>query len=87
MLETWDWYMDRFFDHKVRDYLETCMTRPVVTQHGPVCYAENKTIADISKAITMSPKRVLACLQRLKRKKQVVQMREEWKAQDKRLTP
>jgi hypothetical protein len=31
MLEAWDWYMERLFDHKVREFLEASTTQEMLT--------------------------------------------------------
>jgi len=74
MFETFDWYMDRFFDHKVLAFLESHIT--IANYVAPNAlrpqWATMKSVPEIAKAIGFSEKRVLGCLRRLKRKKEVV---------------
>jgi hypothetical protein len=77
MLETWDWYMDRFFDYKVRDYLESRVEKG--GNFGPVPRAVPQSISSISSATGMKPRRVMGCLKRLAKKKQIVQTSVGWK--------
>lgn len=68
MLETYEWYMDRFFDWKVRDFLQ----KSVVSQfgsHGQIArWAVAKSTKEIAETTRMSESRVRGCLKRLKRK-------------------
>jgi hypothetical protein len=79
VLEAWDWYMDRFFDQKVRDFLEASTTHDILTQHGPRKWAIAKSIPEISETTGMSEKRVSKCLLRLKRKRVVCTDGDKWK--------
>jgi hypothetical protein len=83
MFETFDWYMDRLFDHKVKDYLDTQIVRGSNTLPGGGRdqKANSKSIAEISAAVDYSEKRVRGCLKRLKRKKAVTSdQNNQWKA-------
>src|SRR5437016_1029075 len=73
MLETWDWYLERFYDSKVREFLHSQVTAEFVTAHGPRRWGIPKSIPEISLGTGMSEKRVRACLKRLRKKKQVEQ--------------
>ena len=80
VLETWDWYLDRFFDSKVRAVLEANFSPPF-SMHGPRKYGKPVAVAAIVEATKMSEKRVRACLRRLQRRKQAEQVgeKDEWK--------
>jgi len=78
MLETYDWYLDRFFDSKVREFLESNVTPEYLTVHGPRRWGVAKSIPDISAATRMSEKRVTACIERLKKKKLVTRQGDDW---------
>ena len=73
MFETWDWYMDRFFDWKVEDYLRTSVTAQKMGIHGPVQWAIPKSIQEISAATKMSEWFVRGSIRRLKKKKVVME--------------
>jgi len=74
MFETWDWYMDRFFDWKVRDFLEMSVTPEKVGSQGQVLrWAIPRSIKEIAKATNFSEWRVRGCLKRLKKKKVIAE--------------
>lgn len=79
MLETFDWYMDRFFDCRVRDVLEASVTKEQLTTHGPKRWALPKSVAEISQSTGMSQWRVRGSLRRLTKKKVALQDGDDWK--------
>lgn len=79
ILETYNYYMEKIFDYKVRDLLESSVSAELLTMHGPRRWAIPKSLQDISKGTNMSEKRALGCLKRLKRKKEVVPDGDNWK--------
>jgi hypothetical protein len=83
MLETWDWYLDRFFDCKVREYLQSAVTFAYYKPRagGVPQYAKPKTVSEIALATKFSEKRVLKCLTRLSKRKEVIKLgNDTWKA-------
>jgi len=82
MLETWDWYLDRFRDHKVLAFLEEQIVRAnYVKPEGRPQSATPKSVRDIAEGTHLSEKKVLGSLKRLKRKKAVTAMPNgEWRA-------
>jgi hypothetical protein len=82
MLETFDWYMDRFLDYKVRDFLESLVTvSTVATPQGRAQRAEARSTSEIAVAVKMSQRRVRGCLKRLKRKNAVISAgQDRWRA-------
>lgn len=83
MFETWDWYMDRFRDHKVMEYLEAQITRNnySTASGGRQQQALPKTVSEIMDATGRSEKSVRSSLRRLKRKKAVTSHQADlWKA-------
>jgi hypothetical protein len=81
MLETYDWYMDRFWDYAVRDFLRSSVVPQRLTNYGEVtAKAISKSLAEISAATGRSEKRVLGSLKRLRRRHQVSPDGERWKA-------
>jgi hypothetical protein len=90
MWETFDWYMDRLFDHKVQDYLEknveiTNIFRP---NGGRDQISNPKSVSEIAEAVGYSEKRVLRCLKRLRRKDVVIRHGvDKWRANVPHLAP
>lgn len=81
MLETYDWYMDRFWDYKVRDFLRSNVVPPRWTAYGEIdAKAVSKSVSEISAAIGWSDKRVLGSLKRLRRRHHVAPDGDKWKA-------
>jgi hypothetical protein len=76
MLETYDWYMDRFFDYKVREQLENGVTLASygTSAGGRIQSATPMSVEDIAKAVGYSEKRVRNCLKRLSRNKEVMRV-------------
>ena len=72
MLETFDWYMDRFVDYKVKDFLDSQIILLVHSAGGRPQHAQPKSIAEIAVGTGYSEQRVRKCLQRLRRKKAVI---------------
>jgi hypothetical protein len=72
VLETWDWYMDRFFDSKVKALMEEHARR------AESAGARSLTIPEISKGINISERRVGKSLGCLKTKRSVRQHGESW---------
>jgi hypothetical protein len=82
LLDTFDWYMDRFVDYKVNDFLHSNVVKSKVRLPGGRGQtAMSKTVGEIAKATNISEKRVRGCLQRLQRKKSVTQeSADRWRA-------
>jgi IS1 family transposase len=83
MFETFDWYMDRFRDYKVLEYLEGQIVRnqSIMPSGGRLQQANSKSIGEIVDATGLSEKKVRASLKRLKRKKAVTSHQlDSWKA-------
>jgi hypothetical protein len=83
MLQTWDWYMERFFDFKVEDYLRRQIKLGMMvggTQlrlHNPL---STKIIAD---ALGWSERKTLSSLKRLYRRHKVTESNfQYWQAKD-----
>jgi hypothetical protein len=80
MFETFDWYMDRFQDYRVRDFLESKIQRGFnglekrYTKHGVLM-----SVAEISKGTGLKEAKVSGSLKRLKRKRDVSQVGNHWK--------
>ena len=80
MLETYDWYMYRFRDHKVRRFLRSSVIPSRLTALGEEgAKAVPKLPREIGEAIGMPEKRVLGSLKRLERTHQVISDGEKWK--------
>lgn len=79
MWETYEWYMDRLYDHKVREFLESHVIRSSALNGIEQKWAHAASVATIAAATKLSEKRALGCLKRLKRKKEVLQDRGYWK--------
>lgn len=81
VLETFDWYMDRFKDYKVRDFLRSNVIPRRLTAHGEMsAQAIAKSISEIGAGTTMSAKSVAGSLKRLQRRHHVTPDGEKWKA-------
>jgi hypothetical protein len=81
VLETFDWYMDRFRDYKVREFLRSNMIPRRLTAHGEMsAHAIARSIIDISAGTKMSAKSVVGSLKRLRRRHHVTPDGENWKA-------
>lgn len=77
--ETYDWYMEKLFDHKVSDFLETKVTKGASMNGKRLTFPTPTSVEEIATATGFSTKRVLGCLRRLKRKKAVANEGERWK--------
>ena len=74
MFETYDWYMDRLFDCKVKDFLRMNVSPQKLGSHGQILqWAIPKSVQDIATATRMSEWRVRGCIRRLKRKNFIVE--------------
>ena len=73
VLETFDWYMDRFWDSKVQNFLESQITKSAFVHPGGFRSQSSvpKTVSEIAQQIGFSERRVRACLERLIRHKKV----------------
>jgi hypothetical protein len=81
MLETYDWYMDRFWDYKVRDFLRSQVIPHRITSYGELApKAIPQSISEITAAVGRPEKRILGSLKRLRRRHQVTPDGEKWKA-------
>jgi hypothetical protein len=47
LFEAYDWYMYRFFDHRVESALEQSVTPETITSHGPVRWAVAVSVAGV----------------------------------------
>jgi hypothetical protein len=81
IMETLDWYKDRFFDYKIREYLELQVTKSafVHPSGGRIQTAAAKTEDEIAQAVGYSKNRIKAGLDRLKKKKAVTREGIGWK--------
>jgi hypothetical protein len=68
MLETFAWYMNRFVDYKVRDFLESLVVVSHLANAPTRDRLEVKTPMQIAEATGLSEKRVKGCLKRLREK-------------------
>jgi hypothetical protein len=68
MFETFDWYMNRFVDYKVRDFLESKVIFSHLANEPTRNRLEVKSPAQIAAATGLSEKRVKGCLGRLRAK-------------------
>jgi hypothetical protein len=77
--ETYEWYMERLFDSKVKDFLESKSVMGVTINNVQHKWPVAADVRDVAVGTGMSEKRVLACLKRLKKKKAVSQEGDRWK--------
>jgi hypothetical protein len=85
MLETWEWYRDRWFDAKVRDVLHDNRQREAVRLNDgrQANWAYPVSVAKISELTGVSVGRVIVRLNRLHRKGDAVPLLDgTWKATD-----
>ncbi len=83
MFETFDWYMDRFRDHKILECLQKQITRHPysLAVGGCLQQANPKSVGEIASETSRSEKSVRASLRRLNRRKAVISLRPDlWKA-------
>lgn len=81
MLETYDWYMQRFKDYEVEDYLRSQKTPEKITGIGLFpAKPMSKTISEISTAIGKTENSVRGSLMRLKRRNRIDRELDKWKA-------
>jgi hypothetical protein len=81
VIQTYGWYMYRYFDQKVEDCLRGSVSEEIQTMNGPRRWAIPKSLVDISMATGFSERKVSACLERLRRKRLVLPYGEGWKIQ------
>ena len=80
MLETWDWYIERFTDSKVCQFLKDNVGGWKLSER----FGENQYVVnywkreDIAKALRFGERRVEKSLDRLKRQGRAELMREGW---------
>jgi hypothetical protein len=79
ILETHDWYMYRFRDSKVREFLESCITRSVPVNGVEQLCPSQKTVAEIARATGLSDKQAAGTLKRLSKRRLVDQERGYWR--------
>ena len=79
VFETWDWYLHRFRDYKVKDYLETCISEYAVTLQGAARWYLPRTIPQISVATKINPRWLPKSLERLRKRGDVVKTPDGWK--------
>jgi hypothetical protein len=77
--ETYEWYMDRFFDYKIREFLESNVTRSDALNGIKKAWATTKSVEEIAQGTGLSEKRVQGCLERMNRKKTVTREKDRWK--------
>ena len=84
MLETWDWYLYRWWDSKVLKVLNDKRPQPGWNSLGRKCAAGKPvSMSEIANATGFSEKRISACLIRLHKKGEAQQQEDgEWKAVD-----
>jgi hypothetical protein len=80
MLETWDWYMERFTDSKVRQFLKDhrIEIRAAPDKYGQSEYARRWTTVELAAALKFRERRVARSLERLRIKNQVRCSGSEW---------
>ena len=83
MLETLDWYLDRFKDYKVVDVLRNpwAISKAHFRKGFPIGEIRY-TIYDISAQLGWSPKSVDNSLRRLERKGKAIRNSDGWKLKD-----
>ena len=79
MIQDYEWFMYRYFDQKVENYLRESVSDEIPTMNGPRRWSIPRSREDISRATGFSGKRVSACLKRLSRKRLAVADGEMWK--------
>lgn len=82
MFETWGWYMEKLFDCHVLEILESNVQTYSGGMAGKRVFGMPVEMKTFVEKTRMSEKRILACLQRLKRKKQAQQIGKSWKFPD-----
>ena len=87
MLETWDWYMDRFHDFRVAEILtrprkDYRFVRRGINQSATVLRDSPFTVAEIAKQIGRDEKSVRSSLRRLERRGKVKQYSTGWAGWD-----
>lgn len=85
MLETWDWYLDRFLDAKVRHALNQNRAPMKEVSAGRfVRIGLGVDLADLATQCGISEKRARARLRRLERRGEAIDCRNDgWRAPDK----
>jgi AraC-like DNA-binding protein len=79
VLETWDWYVERFTDSKVRRYLQEHLFERRPDAFGQMTvFARRWTSAAIASAIGMSERRVARSLRRLENKREARELADGW---------
>jgi hypothetical protein len=76
----YEWWMERTFDQKVKDYLRTSVGPEYVPIHGhPTRDPIPRSLSEISKGSGVGGWWVKGCLNRLKRKDVITQDGDRWK--------
>jgi hypothetical protein len=85
MLETWDWYLDRFLDAKVRRALHQHRAPMKEISAGRfVRYGLGVDLADLATQCEISEESARARLQRLEKRGEAIDCRDDgWRAPDK----
>jgi len=84
VFETYEWYVEKFFDSRVRQFLQGHVSPEFMTQHGPRVWGIPKSAQEISEGTKLPPKRVMACLTRLQKKNAILADGDKWKIKDPR---
>ena len=84
VMQARDFYLDKCFDSKVREALEAKRTAPQLLTSGRFTrWGKPTPVLQLASETGFSERRVIGCLNRLKKKKQAVQQDDgEWKAPD-----
>jgi hypothetical protein len=77
--ETYEWYMERLFDSRVKEFLESHVRKDIGRGGQQLVWGTPKSVPEIAKATEMSEKRTLNCLRRLEKKKAVSREGNNWK--------
>jgi|ERR1039457_3637259 hypothetical protein len=83
ILQTWEWYLDRWCDSKVRDILMANRKTQRIEGGRIATWGQPLSVADISKALGVPEKSVASRLGRLCKRGEAVQHGNDWKAPDK----
>jgi hypothetical protein len=82
ILQTWEWYLDRWCDSKVRDVLKANRKTQAINGGRIATWGLPVSVAVIGETLRISEKSVLARLNRLRGRGEAVQHESEWKFPD-----
>jgi hypothetical protein len=78
MLETWDWYLERYYDYKVMDVVKHPKSWHFVSPDSHHVIDSPYTIKEISEQLSRSQNSVRRSLRRLERHGKVVERSSGW---------